>query len=84
MNINNRERLATKLRNIRRTGCMSQQELSERAEVSRRTIVNAESAHNIGVRELCRIANALGYELSLQPINNITLEELSTVFKDED
>lgn len=84
LTINNMERLATNLRGARRARNISQQELSSRAEVARRTITNAEGAHNVGIRELCRIANALGYELTLRPINTVTLEELSTIFKDEE
>lgn len=84
LTISNLEHLATDLRNARRGRNLSQQALSLRAEVARRTITNAENAHNIGLRELCRIANTLGYQLTLEPINNVTLEELSTIFKDDE
>ncbi|PPK41207.1 hypothetical protein B0G57_13621 [Trinickia symbiotica] len=63
---------------------MSQQVLADRAGVARRTITNAEGAENIGVRELCRIVNALGYELVIRPMDTVVFEELSTVFKDDE
>ena len=82
--IDNLERLAAELRKIRRGRKVSQQELSDRAMVARRTITNAEGAENVGVKELCRIANGLGYELVLRPKDTVVFEELSTTFKDEE
>ena len=58
--ISNFERLAAELRSLRRERRMSQQTLADRAGVSRRTITNAEGGQNVGLHELCRIANALG------------------------
>jgi transcriptional regulator with XRE-family HTH domain len=81
--ITNVERLATELRKQRRVRKISQQALSEQAKVARRTITNAENAGNIGLKELCRIANALGCELALRPRDAVAYEELSTIFKDE-
>ena len=60
------------------------QELSDRAMVARRTITNAEGAENVGVKELCRIASGLGYELVLRPKNTVVFEELSATFKDDE
>lgn len=82
--ITNLERLAVELRKSRRERNMSQQSLSELANVARRTITNAEAGKNIGLKELCQIANVLGYELTLRPKDTVVFEELSTVFKDDD
>lgn len=82
--ITNIERLAVELRMLRRGRKVSQQELSVRANVSRRTVTNAEGAGNVGVKELSRIANALGYDLVLRPKDSVVFEELSTVFKDDE
>ncbi len=81
--ITNLERLASELRGLRRQRGTSQQQLAARAAVSRRTITNAENAANVGINELTRIANALGYELVLRPRNAVVFEELSSVFGDE-
>lgn len=82
--INNMERLAVELRDLRRGRKVSQQELSDRAKVARRTITNAEGAANVGVKEFCRIANTLGYELVLRPKDSVVFEELSAIFKDDE
>jgi DNA-binding XRE family transcriptional regulator len=82
--ITNVERLATELRKLRRERKVSQQELSNRANVARRTITNAESAENVGIKEFSRIVNTLGYELVLRPQNSVVFEELSTTFKDDE
>ena len=82
--ITNSERLAAELRKIRRGRKVSQQELSDRAMVARRTITNAEGAGNVGVKEFCRIASGLGYELVLRPKDTVVFEELSTTFKDDE
>ncbi|MEX3957313.1 helix-turn-helix domain-containing protein [Trinickia sp. EG282A] len=82
--ITNVERLAKTLRSTRRERKLSQQVLADRAGVARRTITNAEGAENIGVRELCRIVNALGYELVIRPMDTVVFEELSTVFRDDE
>jgi len=52
--------------------------------VARRTITNAEGAENVGVKELCRIASGLGYELVLRPKDTVVFEELSATFKDDE
>ena len=82
--ITNLERLAFELRKSRRARDMSQQSLADLAHVARRTVTNAEAGKNIGLKELCRIANTLGYELTLRPKDMVVFEELSTVFRDED
>ncbi|MEA3123136.1 MAG: hypothetical protein QOD67_155, partial [Caballeronia sp.] len=64
--ISNFERVAAELRSLRRERRMSQQMLADRAGVSRRTITNAEGGQNVGLHELCRIANALGNDLTLR------------------
>jgi transcriptional regulator with XRE-family HTH domain len=82
--INNLESLATELKATRRFLKISQSELAERCLLSRRTITNAETAHNVGLAEFCRMANALGYELVLRPQQTVVFEELANVFADED
>ena len=81
--INNVERLAVELAQLRRARKISQQALSERAAVARRTITNAEGAENVGIKELCKLANSLGYELVLRPKDTVIFEELAATFKDE-
>lgn len=82
--ITNVERLAAELRKLRRGRKISQQELSDRAKVARRTITNAEGAENVGVKEFCRIVSGLGYELVLRPKDTVVFEELSATFKDDE
>ena len=82
--ITNLERLAAELKNLRRGRKVSQQALSDRAEVSRRTITNAEGAQNVGVKELCKMVTSLGYELVLRPKDTVIFEELATTFKDDE
>mgnify|MGYP000932332037 FL=1 len=83
--ITNIEQLALSLKTIRRELKLSQQMLAERTLLSRRTITNAETAHNVGLVEFCRMANALGYELVLRPKQTVVFEELADVFaEDED
>src|SRR5260363_299404 len=67
--ITNVERVAVELRTLRRARNITQQTLADRAQVARRTLTHAESAQNVGIQEWCRIANALGYELTLRPQN---------------
>ncbi len=82
--INNLEKLAVELKTRRRYQKISQSELAERCLLSRRTITNIETAHNVGLEEFCRMANALGYEVVLRPQQTVVFEELATVFSDED
>lgn len=83
--ITNIEQLALSLKTIRRDLKLSQQMLAERTLLSRRTITNAETAHNVGLVEFCRMANALGYDLVLRPKQTVVFEELADVFaEDED
>ncbi len=83
--ITNIEQLALSLKTIRRDLKLSQQMLAERTLLSRRTITNAETAHNVGLMEFCRMANALGYELVLRPKQTVVFEDLADVFaEDED
>lgn len=82
--ITNVDRLASELRKLRRGRKITQRELSNRAMVARRTITNAEGAENVGVKELSRIVNALGYELVLRPKDGVVFEELTTIFKDDE
>src|SRR5260364_337299 len=79
--ITNVERVAVALRTLRRARNITQQTLADRAQVARRTLTHAESAQNVGIQEWCRIANALGYELTLRPQNTVEFEELPDVFK---
>ena len=78
------ERLAASLRATRRERKVTQQALAERAGVARRTITNAEGAENVGIQEWCRLVSALGYELVLRPRDTVVLDELDTIFKDDD
>lgn len=78
------ERLAASLRATRRERKMTQQALAEHAGVARRTITNAENAANVGIQEWCRLVSALGYELVLRPRATVVLDELDTIFKDDD
>lgn len=80
--ISNVERLAGSLRAARRERKLTQQTLAEQADVARRTITNAERTGSVGVKEFCRMANALGYELVLRPIGSVALEDLPDVFKE--
>lgn len=82
--ITNIERLALELRKQRRAREITQQALSASANVARRTITNAEGAQNVGLKEFCRIVNALGYELALRPKDTVVFEALATVFKDDE
>ncbi|TQC95012.1 helix-turn-helix transcriptional regulator [Moraxellaceae bacterium AER2_44_116] len=82
--INNVEKLSTELKNLRRHKKITQQQLAERCLLSRRTITNAESAHNVGLVEFTRMANALGYELVLRPQKTVVFEELADIFLEDD
>jgi transcriptional regulator with XRE-family HTH domain len=82
--ISNFERAAAELRVLRRERRMSQQVLADRAGVSRRTITNAEGAQNVGLHEFCRIANALGYDLTLRPKDTVVYEDLDFFFREEE
>ena len=81
--ITNLEQLAEDLRQLRRQRGSSQQQLAERALLSRRTVTNAESGENVGLKEFTRLVNALGYEVVLRPRNTVVFEELAEMFKDE-
>ena len=82
--ITNIEQLALSLKTIRRDLKLSQQMLAERTLLSRRTITNAETAHNVGLVEFCRMANALGYELVLRPKQTVVFEDLADVFAEDE
>jgi transcriptional regulator with XRE-family HTH domain len=82
--ISNFERVAAELRVLRRERRMSQQALADRAGVSRRTITNAEGAQNVGLHEFCRIANALGHDLTLRPKDTVVYEDLDFFFREEE
>lgn len=82
--ITNHESISSELRRIRRERKLSQELVAKQAMISRRTLINAESGGNIGLKELCNIINSLGYELTLKRKNSIPFEELSSYFKDDD
>lgn len=82
--LSNVERLATSLRLTRRDRNLTQQTIADRAGVARRTVTNAEHAENVGIRELCRLANALGYEVVLRPMDTVVFEDLKDIFRDEE
>ncbi|MEM5401145.1 helix-turn-helix domain-containing protein [Paraburkholderia unamae] len=84
LSISNVERLAEGLRATRRERKLTQQALAEHAGVARRTVTNAERAGNVGVRELCRLVNALGYEVVLRPMDTVILEDLNDIFRDDE
>lgn len=82
--VNNLEKLALQLKGLRKQKKLTQTELAERSLLSRRTITNAESAHNVGLEEFIRMANALGYELALRPRQAVVFEELADVFPEDE
>lgn len=82
--VSNVERLATSLRSTRRDRKLTQQAVADSAGVARRTVTNAEHAENVGIRELCRLANALGYEVVLRPMDTVVFEDLNDIFRDEE
>lgn len=82
--INNHENLVVELKNLRRFQKVSQTQLAERCLLSRRTITNAETGHNVGLQEFCRMVNVLGYELVLRPKKTVVFEELLDIFKDDE
>jgi transcriptional regulator with XRE-family HTH domain len=82
--ITNFESMASELRQLRRERHLSQQVLAERAGVSRRTITNAEGGQNIGLNELCRIASALGHDVTLRPKNSVVFEDLPLFFREDE
>ncbi|WP_321916386.1 helix-turn-helix domain-containing protein [Paraburkholderia sp. J11-2] len=84
LSISNVERLSEGLRATRRERKLTQQALAEQAGVARRTVTNAEHAGNVGIRELCRLVNALGYEVVLRPMDTVILEDLNDIFKDDE
>ena len=64
---------------------MTQAELARRAQVSREMIVRFENGdHDIGLRRLLRICDALGLELLIRPgKGRPVVEELGEIFKDD-
>jgi transcriptional regulator with XRE-family HTH domain len=82
--ISNAERLAGSLRATRRERKLTQQALADRAGIARRTVTNAEHAGNVGIRELCRLVNALGYEVVLRPMDTVIHEDLDDIFRDDE
>jgi transcriptional regulator with XRE-family HTH domain len=82
--ISNVERVAANLRATRRERKLTQHALAERAGLARRTVTNAETAQNVGIKEFCRLANALGYELVLRPMDTVVLEDLPNIFGEEE
>jgi transcriptional regulator with XRE-family HTH domain len=82
--ISNVERVAANLRATRRERKLTQQALAERAGLARRTVTNAENGQNVGIKEFCRLANALGYELVLRPMDTVVLEDLPNIFGEEE
>ncbi|WP_091998218.1 helix-turn-helix domain-containing protein [Paraburkholderia lycopersici] len=82
--ISNVERLAESLRAKRRERKLTQQAVADKAGVARRTVTNAEHAENVGIRELCRLVNALGYEVVIRPMDTVILEDLNDIFRDEE
>lgn len=70
----------------RQNSKLTQEELGRRAGLSRRTIVAIEAGdHDIGVRKLERILNALGLSLIItKERHRPTESELLDVFKDDD
>lgn len=77
-------RAEVRLRATRRERKLTQLALAECAGVARLTITHAESAENVGIRKWCRLVSALGYELVLRPRDTVVLDELDTIFKDDD
>ena len=70
----------------RKQAKLTQLELAQRAGLSRRTIISLEAGeHDIGVRKLERLLNALGMHLTIarQPTRPVE-SELTATFRDED
>ena len=47
-------------------------------------LLGLQSAHNVGLVEFTRMANALGYELVLRPQKTVVFEELADIFSEDD
>lgn len=71
--------------NRRRERGLTQAELAQLAGVSREMVVRFENgSHDIGLRRLLRLCDALDLELTLRPgKGRPVLEELGDLFKDE-
>ena len=63
-----REQMGAAVRELRRAAGLSQQQLAERAGVSRLCVSDLErSARQTGIASLLRVVAALGYEFDLHP-----------------
>lgn len=79
--VTNLGELAGDLRKLRKEKNLSTAEVEKAAEVSRRTIVNAEAGKNVGIREFSRMLDAMGYELVIRPKKTVVFEELEERYK---
>jgi len=82
----NGEELRTLIASRRAEIGVTQAELARLAQVSREMIVRFEKGdHDIGLRPLLRLCDALGLELSIRPgRGRPVLEELGEIFGDDE
>jgi transcriptional regulator with XRE-family HTH domain len=82
----NGEELRTLIASRRAEIGITQAELARLAQVSREMVVRFENgAHDIGLRRLLRLCDALGLELSIRPgQGRPVLEELGALFGDDE
>lgn len=75
-------RISTKRKELR----LTQQELADRASVSRRTLIELEHGRNdLCVRRLLRILDSLGLQLDVRPASSRpTEDQLREIFAEED
>lgn len=80
--ITNSAIIGNALKNDRKTHKLTQEILGVKARVDRRTVMAAESGKNVGLHEFIRMANSLGLELSLKPMQSISFEDVDEFFKE--
>lgn len=78
--------IRTALLNRRKERQLTQEQIGKSAKVSREMVSRFENdAHDIGLRRLLRLCDALDLELIVRPgRGRPTLEDLGDIFKDED
>jgi transcriptional regulator with XRE-family HTH domain len=78
--------IRTSIINRRKEHGLTQEQLGKAAKVSREMVSRFENdAHDIGLRRLLRLCEALDLELIVRPgRGRPTLEELNDLFKDEE
>ncbi|MEO8411830.1 MAG: helix-turn-helix transcriptional regulator, partial [Propionivibrio sp.] len=78
--------IRSSLINRRKERGLTQDQLGKAAQVSREMVSRFENdAHDVGLRRLLRLCDALGLTLTIRPgRDRPTLEELDDLFKDEE